>query len=129
MLRVSSEKNKWGQLRAMSEKARKRWQRRPGTIGGKRLWNDWRNALTWRRAIQILLLAINVYIGITFYFWVRYFETGGTSLYMPRPGGIEGWLPIAGLMNAKFTWETGHFPLSTLRQCYYLLRLFLLACC
>lgn len=110
VLKAPSEKNKWGQLRAMSEKARKRWQRRPGTTGGKLPWNDWRNALTWRRATQVLLLAINVYIGITFYFWVRYFETGGTSLYMSRPGGIEGWLPIAGLMNVKFTWETGNFP-------------------
>ncbi|WP_409307840.1 4Fe-4S binding protein [Pectobacterium sp. B1J-3] len=94
----------------MDKKSRKRWQRRPGTIGGKRAWNDWRNALTWRRATQILLLAINVYIGVTFYFWVRYFETGGTSLYVPRPGGIEGWLPIAGLMNVKYTWETGQYP-------------------
>lgn len=41
---------------------------------------------------------------------MRYFETGGTSVYVPRPGGIEGWLPIAGLMNAKFSWETGQLP-------------------
>ncbi|MEH2920367.1 4Fe-4S binding protein [Samsonia erythrinae] len=94
----------------MSEEIRKRWQRRPGTTGGKRLWHDWRNALTWRRATQILLLAINIYIGVTFYFWVRYFETGGASVYLPRPGGIEGWLPIAGLMNIRFTWETGTPP-------------------
>ncbi|SUX86217.1 electron transport protein [Citrobacter koseri] len=47
---------------------RTRWQRRPGTIGGKLPWNDWRNASTWRRATQFLLLLINIYIGITFYF-------------------------------------------------------------
>ncbi|MCW2480956.1 4Fe-4S binding protein [Candidatus Symbiopectobacterium sp. NZEC135] len=94
----------------MSEKIRKRWQRRPGTTGGKLPWNDWRNTLTWRRATQILLLAINIYIGVTFYFWVRYFETGGDSVYLPRPGGIEGWLPIAGLMNIKYLWEMGRLP-------------------
>lgn len=94
----------------MSDKSRKRWQRRPGTTGGKLPWNDWRNASTWRKATQWLLMAINIYIGVTFYYWVRYYETGGTSLYVPRPGGIEGWLPIAGLMNLRYTLETGILP-------------------
>ncbi len=40
---------------------RVRWQRRPGTTGGKLPWNDWRNATTWRKATQLLLLAINIY--------------------------------------------------------------------
>ena len=94
----------------MNGNKRTRWQRRPGTTGGKLPWNDWRNASTWRRATQFLLLAINIYIGVTFYYWVRYFETGGTSVYIPRPGGIEGWLPIAGLMNIRYTLETGYLP-------------------
>ncbi|WP_250849105.1 4Fe-4S binding protein, partial [Escherichia coli] len=71
---------------------------------------DWRNASSWRKATQFLLLAINIYIGVTFYYWVRYFETAGTSVYIPRPGGIEGWLPIAGLMNIRYTLETGFLP-------------------
>jgi polyferredoxin len=29
---------------------------------------------------------------------------------MARPAGIEGWLPIAGLMNAKYWLTTGRFP-------------------
>ena len=45
----------------MAEKKRTRWQRRPGTTGGKLPWNDWRNATTWRKATQLLLLAINIY--------------------------------------------------------------------
>lgn len=94
----------------MSETKRTRWQRRQGTTGGKLPWNDWRNALTWRKATQYLLLAINIYIGVSFYFWVRFYETGGTSVFIPRPGGIEGWLPIAGLMNARYTVETGLLP-------------------
>lgn len=79
----------------------------PRNDGGKLPWNDWRNASTWRRATQFLLLAINIYIGVAFYYWVRYFETAGASVYAPRPGGIEGWLPIAGLMNIRYTLETG----------------------
>ena len=41
----------------MAENKRTRWQRRPGTTGGKLPWNDWRNATTWRKATQLLLLA------------------------------------------------------------------------
>ncbi|WP_369308652.1 4Fe-4S binding protein [Providencia rettgeri] len=94
----------------MIKKPRIRYQRRPGTVGGKLPWNDWRNASTWRKVVQIILLVINLYIGVTFYLWVRYYETGGETLYLPRPGGIEGWLPIAGLMNLKYTIETSSFP-------------------
>ncbi|MTC75135.1 4Fe-4S binding protein [Providencia sp. wls1919] len=95
----------------MAKKPSVRYPRRPGTVGGKLPWNDWRNASTWRKVVQITLLAINIYIGITFYYWVRYYETGGATFHLPRPGGIEGWLPIAGLMNLKYTIETGGLPL------------------
>ncbi|MTH46815.1 4Fe-4S binding protein [Intestinirhabdus alba] len=94
----------------MKENRRTRWQRRPGTTGGKLPWNDWRNALTWRKAVQLLMLAGNVYIGVAFWLWVRYYETAGATPYFPRPGGIEGWLPIAGLMNLRYTLETGQLP-------------------
>ena len=94
----------------MIKKPSIRYPRRSGTVGGKLPWNDWRNASTWRKAVQITLLAINIYIGITFYYWVRYYETGGMTFYLPRPGGIEGWLPIAGLMNLKYTIEMGGLP-------------------
>lgn len=94
----------------MAKKPSVRYPRRPGTVGGKLPWNDWHNASTWRKVVQITLLAINIYIGITFYYWVRYYETGGATLHFPRPGGIEGWLPIAGLMNLKYTIETGGLP-------------------
>ncbi len=65
----------------MAEKKRTRWQRRPGTTGGKLPWNDWRNATTWRKATQLLLLAINIYIAITFWYWVRYYETAGSTTF------------------------------------------------
>ncbi|STI76604.1 putative electron transport protein [Escherichia coli] len=87
----------------MAEKKRTRWQRRPGTTGGKLPWNDWRNATTWRKATQLLLLAMNIYIAITFWYWVRYYETASSTTFVARPGGIEGWLPIAGLMNLKYS--------------------------
>ena len=32
------------------------------------------------------------------------------GLYVPRPAGVEGWLPIAGLMNTKYFLLTGRVP-------------------
>ncbi|HVZ82955.1 MAG TPA: 4Fe-4S binding protein [Terracidiphilus sp.] len=64
-----------------------------------------------RHAVQAAFLALNALIALQFYLWVRYFERGGEGLYVPRPAGVEGWLPIAGLMNTKYLLATGRVPL------------------
>jgi polyferredoxin len=64
-----------------------------------------------RRAVQISFLLLNVYLGVQFYLFVRQFETFQSELPYTRPPGIEGWLPIAGLMNLKAAIVTGHVPL------------------
>lgn len=63
-----------------------------------------------RRTVQVAFLLLNLWIGMRFYMWVRYFETGGETLYVPRPAGVEGWLPIAALMNLKYFTLTGLVP-------------------
>jgi len=63
-----------------------------------------------RHSIQWAFVALNGWIGLQFFLWVRYFERGGEGVYVSRPAGIEGWLPIAGLMNAKYLLVTGHVP-------------------
>ena len=63
-----------------------------------------------RRSVQVAFLLLNLWIGAQFYLWVRFFETGGQSLYVPRPAGVEGWLPIAALMNLKYLVVTGLVP-------------------
>jgi polyferredoxin len=63
-----------------------------------------------RHAIQGAFLLLNAWIGVQFYLWVRYYERGATGLYVPRPAGAEGWLPIAGLMNLKYFFLTGRIP-------------------
>ena len=65
---------------------------------------------TIRHAAQWAFLALNAWLGVQFYLWVRYFELGGHALYVPRPTGVEGWLPIAGLMNTKYFLTTGWVP-------------------
>jgi polyferredoxin len=63
-----------------------------------------------RRSYQAAFLLLNVWLGGIFYFWVRGLETGtGSSIAAPPPG-IEGWLPIAGLMNLKYFLLTGRVP-------------------
>jgi len=61
-----------------------------------------------RRSFQLVFLALNVYLGGIFYLWVRHFENGSQAV--SRPAGVEGWLPIAGLMNFKYWMATGHVP-------------------
>jgi ferredoxin len=55
-----------------------------------------------RRSFQGTFLLLNVWIGAIFYFWVRQFEPGGAPTSLQRPAGVEGWLPIAALMNLKY---------------------------
>jgi polyferredoxin len=63
-----------------------------------------------RHAVQLAFLSLNGWIGIQFYLFVRYYETGGQSMWAGRPPGVEGWLPIASLMNLKVLLMTGRMP-------------------
>ena len=63
-----------------------------------------------RRGFQGAFLLLNIWIGSVFYSWVRQFEPGGVPTSLPRPAGVEGWLPIAGLMNLRFFVLTHHVP-------------------
>jgi len=54
-----------------------------------------------RFGVQLFFGAIALWVGIQFVMWVRYFESGGTTLRVERPDGVEAWLPIASLMNLK----------------------------
>ena len=63
-----------------------------------------------RRGFQAAFFALNAWIGVEFYLFVRYYESGGASVYANRPPGVEGWLPIASLMNLKVLLATGEVP-------------------
>ncbi len=81
---------------------------RPGKKLVKRAPPDHSQGL--RRAFQFGFLALNLWLGIEFYGFVRYYETGGRSGFAVRPPGVEGWLPIASLMNLKVLLLTGQVP-------------------
>ena len=63
-----------------------------------------------RRGFQAIFLFLNVWIGVQFYLWVRWAETGGLRKEVSRPAGVEGWLPIEGLMQLKYFLVTGNMP-------------------
>jgi polyferredoxin len=63
-----------------------------------------------RLIVQSAFLLLNVFLGAQFYLFVRFFESGATGSHLSRPAGVDGWLPIAGLMNLRYWIATGHVP-------------------
>ena len=63
-----------------------------------------------RIAVQLLFAALNLWIGLQFYLWVRWAESGGQAFEVSRPAGVEGWLPIEGLMQLKYFLVSGQVP-------------------
>jgi polyferredoxin len=63
-----------------------------------------------RFIVQLLFLTLNVWIGAQFYLWARWAESGGRGFEVSRPAGVEGWLPIEGLMQWKYYLSTGDVP-------------------
>jgi polyferredoxin len=78
-----------------------------------------------RLGLQTAFLLLNVFVGTQFYLFVRYFESAGRTARVPRPAGVDGWLPIGGLMSLKYslaTWTLPHMHPSAM----FLLLAFLL---
>jgi polyferredoxin len=62
-----------------------------------------------RLGVQATFLALNIWVGLQFFLWVRWAETGGRSA-VSRPAGVEGWLPIEGMMQFKYVLLSGELP-------------------
>jgi polyferredoxin len=63
-----------------------------------------------RLIVQGLFILLNAFLGAQFYLFVRHFETSAIGAHVSRPAGVDGWLPIAGLMNVRYLLATGHVP-------------------
>jgi polyferredoxin len=68
------------------------------------------NSQALRHGVQAAFALLNCWIGAQFYLWVRYYESAGRTVYVERPTGVEGWLPIAGMMNLKYFLATRELP-------------------
>src|ERR1039457_546178 len=59
-----------------------------------------------RILIQFCFLGFMLWLGLRFYQFVDYFRSGGTSAVVSRPAGVEGFLPISGLLGIS-AWIKG----------------------
>ncbi len=62
-----------------------------------------------RLYIQIGFLLVVLWVGFEFYLFVRYYQQGEQGLYLGRPPGVEGFLPISSLISLKHWLLSGVF--------------------
>ncbi len=60
-----------------------------------------------RFIVQVLSVLLSIWIGIEFILFVNFLESGGKSIYVERPPGVEGYLPISSLMSLRYFFATG----------------------
>jgi polyferredoxin len=54
-----------------------------------------------RRGVQLAFVVLCLWIGIDFYLFMRWGLSSGQVAYHARPPGVEGFLPISGLIGLK----------------------------
>ncbi len=60
-----------------------------------------------RFIIQSIFTMLCIWIGIEFYFFIKFLETSGLEGSIYRPPGVEGFLPISSLMSIYYLILTG----------------------
>ena len=61
----------------------------------------------YRFYIQIAFVLLCIWIGIDFYLFVHYLESGGKAAFFSRPPGVDGFLPISSMMSLYLFLKTG----------------------
>ncbi len=60
-----------------------------------------------RLHMQLAFATLVIWIGVEFVIFVRWLEGGGAGPAPTRPPGVEGFLPLSGLISLKHCWLTG----------------------
>lgn len=76
-------------------------------MGKKYIKNTEKPVQKYRFAVQVFFTLLCIWIGIEFYMFVGYLESGGASGSFSRPEGVDGFLPISSLMNVYYFFLTG----------------------
>jgi polyferredoxin len=66
-----------------------------------------RNMQPLRLAVAWGFLLFQFYLAFAFFRFVLYFRSGGTTRFVARPDGIEGFLPISALLSLKGWYMSG----------------------
>jgi polyferredoxin len=61
----------------------------------------------YRFLIQSAFALLCIWIGVEFYLFISYLESGGTTSFFSRPPGVDGFLPISSLMSFYLFLQTG----------------------
>ncbi len=61
----------------------------------------------YRFTIQLTFALLCVWIGVEFFLFAKFLESGGTAAYHQRPPGVDGFLPISSLMSIYYFLLTG----------------------
>ena len=85
---------------------------RPGYRGERRWYRRlalrvWQDPHALRLAVQLAFVALCVWIGIEFHYFVEWGRSGGARPFVERPPGVEGFLPISALISLKHWLVTG----------------------
>jgi polyferredoxin len=57
--------------------------------------------------VQVAFALLCIWIGVEFYFFIKFLESGGLAASPYRPAGVEGFLPISALMSVYYFFLTG----------------------
>jgi polyferredoxin len=71
------------------------------------LWRLREDSQFLRTTVQAAFALLCVWIGIEFYLFARWGMSGGSTSFVARPPGAEGFLPISALMSLKYFFHTG----------------------
>ena len=60
-----------------------------------------------RSTLQLAFLLLCLWIGVEFHLFMKWGLSGGEELYVSRPPGVEGFLPISALITLQYWLQTG----------------------
>ena len=69
--------------------------------------NTEKSVQKYRFLVQSAFALLCIWIGIEFYLFSKYLETGGASSFISRPPGVDGFLPISSFMSFYLFITTG----------------------
>jgi polyferredoxin len=71
------------------------------------LWRLREDSQYQRSAVQLAFVVLCIWIGLEFHSFMKWGQSGGQTTFVPRPPGVEGFLPISALISLSYWLQTG----------------------
>ncbi len=69
--------------------------------------NTEKSVQKYRHLVQGAFVLLSLAIGVRFYLFIRFLESGGAAPFVSRPPGVDAFLPISSLMSVYLYLKTG----------------------